>query len=186
MDRVRRERLSKLMSGILRHFPEQIGLHLDDEGFVGLDELVEAIKYRWKGADYSWVTVDSIREIIESDPRGRFEIVDGRIRAVYGHSVRVRIRYPLAKRYPRFLYHGTSRDRLNSILKRGILPMRRLYVHLTDDRGVALNIGRRHGEPIVLVIDTSILVKTSIKIFRGGRMYLVKWVPPEAIREVLD
>ncbi len=43
---------------------------------------------------------------------------------------------------------------LDSIKRDGIKRMKRMYVHLSKDVETAVNVGRRHGKPVVLVIDT--------------------------------
>ena len=66
-------KLSKYMSYLLRHHPEKAGLSLDEEGFVGLDDLVKAISSnpRW-----NWIERDHIIEIVKEDKKGRFQIVE--------------------------------------------------------------------------------------------------------------
>jgi len=66
-------KLSKYMSYLLRHHPEKAGLSLDEEGFVGLDELVKTISSnpRW-----NWIERDHIIEIVKEDKKGRFQIVE--------------------------------------------------------------------------------------------------------------
>ena len=66
-------KLSKYISYLLRHHPEKAGLSLDEEGFIGLDELVKAIlsNPRW-----NWIERDHIIEIVKEDKKGRFQIVE--------------------------------------------------------------------------------------------------------------
>ncbi|WP_458191039.1 RNA 2'-phosphotransferase [Haladaptatus sp. NG-WS-4] len=44
-----RIRLSKFMSGVLRHFPIDVGLMLDEQGWTNYDAFVDAVtdKYSW-------------------------------------------------------------------------------------------------------------------------------------------
>jgi len=178
LDGHRRERLSKLMSGMLRHFPEAGGLKLDPQGFVEISELVEALR----GLGYPWVSEEHVRAIAALDPKGRFEVTGSVIRARYGHSVPVRVRYE--EEYPaQPLYHGTSRSRLDRILSEGLLPMKRLYVHLTTSLEDALERARRFPDPVVLAVDPLCLKKRGLRVFRGGRtVYLARRVPPECLK----
>lgn len=173
-----RERLSKLMSGLLRHFPEAGGLKLDSQGFVEVGELVEALRR----LGHPWVSEEHVRAIAALDPKGRFEVAGSEIRARYGHSVPVRVRYE--EEYPsQPLYHGTSQSRLSRILTEGLLPMRRLYVHLTTSLEDALERAKRFPDPVVLAVDPLCLKGRGLRVFRGGRtVYLVRRVPPECLK----
>ncbi len=188
LDPRRRLMLSKLLSGILRHYPWEIGLKPDEEGWVSLDELVRGIRERWRNRKlYQWVSEEHVRAVAVLDPKGRFELRNGLIRARYGHSIDVKIKYPVVENPPPLLYHGTSRDSLPGILREGLKPMKRKYVHLTIDPGMALETGRRHGPPVLLVIDTSCIMDKGLRIYGAtDKIYLVIRVPPECIRMAGD
>jgi putative RNA 2'-phosphotransferase len=170
-------RVSRLMAYILRHSPEEFGLRPDTEGFVGLKELVDALKKR-----YPDVTEEFVKEIVESDPKGRYEIRGERIRARYGHSFPVSLNHE-EDRESRFLYHGTPRRNLPGILREGLKPMKRQFVHLSTDRMEALETGRRHGRDVVLlVIDADCLRRKGLRVYRAGKnVRIVERVPPECI-----
>ena len=52
------------------------------------------------------------------------------------------------------MYHGTATRFFDAIKSEGLKPMNRLYVHLSKDMDTALKVGRRHGKPVVLKIDS--------------------------------
>ena len=60
---------------------------------------------------------------------------------------------------PKVLYHGTADRFLEGIKEKGILKQSRQYVHLSKDKETAIDVGKRHGKPIVLVIDTEKMLK---------------------------
>ena len=131
--------LSKLLTLILRHEPERVGIKLRPDGFVNLDELVACIR---KIRRFAWVKMEDILFIAKNDTKGRFELqsMEDRIliRARYGHNKRlgIRIEYPEVKLGEvKLLYHGTKRAFLGSIMKEGLRPMNRMYAvsytHLT-------------------------------------------------------
>ena len=60
---------------------------------------------------------------------------------------------------PEFLYHGTADRFLDAIMKEGIKPMSRLYVHLSKDVDAALKVGKRHGCPVILKIHSGDMYK---------------------------
>ncbi len=181
LDSIRRVRLSKLLSGLLRHYPWEIGINIDRNGWVNIDDLVYGIKTRWRNKElYQWVTKEHIIAIAKLDPKGRFEIKGNLIRARYGHSIDVRIKYEVY--YPDMLYHGTSIDRLKSILRDGLKPMKRRFVHATTSIENALETGGRHGKPVVLRIDVDCLKKHGIPVYKATKdIYLIPYVPRECI-----
>ena len=104
MDRKQATRLSKFLSLVLRHRPDEYGLHMDEVGFVDFESLIDVIVAEDIAAE---TAEDDVREIVEGSDRRRFEIRDGKIRALYGHSSRVLLDYP-DQDPPERLYHGTS------------------------------------------------------------------------------
>ncbi len=172
-----RVRVSKLMAYILRHSPEEFGLKPDREGFVPLGKLVGALQ-----TVYPCVTEEFVKEIVENDPKGRYEIRDGKIRARYGHSFEVSLNHE-EDRESRILYHGTPRRNLEQIMREGLKPMKRRFVHLTTSRSEALETGRRHGRDVVLlIIDAECLRRRGLRVYRAGKnVRIVRSVPPECI-----
>ncbi len=79
------EQIGRTMAGVLRHFPEKFGLEMDDQGFINLREFVNALKDQSKR--YHWLRPHHIIAIIETDPKGRYQISNDMIRATYGHSI---------------------------------------------------------------------------------------------------
>ncbi|NGZ75035.1 RNA 2'-phosphotransferase [Saccharibacillus alkalitolerans] len=72
----RYKKISKLMSMMLRHSPEEFGLTLDPEdGSCGLDELLEAVRRR---TGYEQTTEEDIRGVVRRSDKQRFEIVENR------------------------------------------------------------------------------------------------------------
>lgn len=182
-----RLRLSKLMSALLRHIPWEAGIELDPEGWVGVDELVKGITERWRNKHlYRWVTRDHVIAVALLDPKGRFQLSPdmSRIRASYGHSVRVSVRYQEARNPPPTLYHATPVENLRSIMREGLKPMRRLYVHLALRQDDALEAGFRHGSKVALLaVDTRCLRERGVGVLvASSRVYLARWVPPDCIR----
>ncbi|WP_048055377.1 RNA 2'-phosphotransferase [Pyrococcus sp. NA2] len=165
------------MAYILRHDPWSFGLSPDEEGFVEIDELVNAVR-----KVYPWVTEEFIRDIVERDEKERYEIRGNKIRARYGHSYPVNLKHE-EDLESKILYHGTIRENLEGIMKEGIKPMKRQFVHLSLNYEDAYNTGRRHGSNVVvLLIDAECLRKKGLKILKAGKkVRIVKHVPVECI-----
>lgn len=115
-----------------------------------------------------------IDNIVAIDSKGRYEMSSDKtlIRAKWGHSVSVELGEECAS-VPDTLYHGTADIYLPGIQKEGIKRKSRQFVHLTDDRTLALNTGKRHGNPIVLTIDAKKMKEDGAKFWkRGDRIWL--------------
>ena len=160
-------KLSKEISYALRHDPEAYDLKPDGQGRVRIPHLIAALRknVRWQG-----VSEDDIKFIIEHSDKKRFEISDGMIRALYGHSTPLKIeRQPLTP--PEILYHGTARRFLDGIFENGLLPGGRQYVHLSADKETALQVGkRRDRKPILLEIEAGRAWADGILFYRGNDM----------------
>ncbi|MGC4051084.1 MAG: RNA 2'-phosphotransferase [Paludibaculum sp.] len=169
--------LSKVVSHALRHAPEEYHLQLDPEGWVAVDALVGALRKRaeWNSSDEG-----ELRAMIESSPKRRHEMANGRIRALYGHSVPEAVeRVPL--RPPDVLYHGTANAVLTSILSEGLRPMGRQHVHLSLDVETAELAGRRKdARPAILLVDAARAYDSGITFYQGNEsVWLAGQVPAE-------
>ncbi|RKD93259.1 RNA 2'-phosphotransferase [Halopiger aswanensis] len=185
----RRQRLSKFMSGALRHFPDDAGIDLDERGWTAYADLVAAVERK-----YGWADERHVAGVIATDPKGRFERTgsDGgsdadRVRAAYGHSVDVDLESeaqsasdPTDSPVPDDLYHGTAPENLASIREEGLKPMSRQQVHLSESRKAARRVGQRHAaEPVVLVVDAAAMLADGRRITkRGEETYTTDAVPP--------
>ena len=173
--------LSRTVSHALRHDPGAYGIALDSEGWVDVDELLAAIgrsKPRLAGA-----TEQQLLDILATSDKTRFEIQIGRVRARYGHSIEQRIDHTTVDEPPALLFHGTAARNRASIEEKGLLPSGRQYVHMSGDRALAERVGRRHGDPIVYVIDTAVARLHGIRFFIvDDDVYLADTIPPAALR----
>jgi putative RNA 2'-phosphotransferase len=179
MNDKQRVELSKLLALLLRHRAAEHGLALDPEGFVPLDDVLAAIA-RQRG--WGWVQAEHVAEVIARQEKRRYEIVDGDIRAIYGHSVDTAISY-LAVEPPEALLHGTARRFVETILREGLRPMSRQYVHLTDDPGLARLTGRRRdSDPAILRIEAARAHAAGVVFYQADNgVFLARAVPAEYI-----
>ncbi len=184
LDDEKRIRLSKKLSGVLRHYGPRYGLEINGDGWARIEEVVRVLRSL---PGFAWVNKSHIFEVVRKDDKGRFEIKGEYIRALYGHSIRnINPNYQQVLSPPKVLYHGTPKRNLASIMTSGLLPGRRNWVHLTLLPEIAVETGSRYGGPLALLeIDTRCLQKKGIKVYAANRIvYLVKHVPPECIRVV--
>ncbi|MBZ0269491.1 RNA 2'-phosphotransferase, partial [bacterium] len=152
MDRRTSTRLSKFLSLVLRHRPDEYDLKMDEVGFVDFEMLIDVLVAEDIVAENA---EEDVRELVDGSDRRRFEIRDGRIRALYGHSSRIDLNYP-ADDPPPTLYHGTTAETARRIQREGLKPAGRALVHLSGTEEEALSVGGRHTEsPILIRVDTA-------------------------------
>ncbi|MBK1828190.1 RNA 2'-phosphotransferase [Haloferula rosea] len=154
-------RLSKLLSLVLRHDPEHLGLQLDSGGWVDVDELLARLS-----TGSGEVTREHLEMVVSENNKQRFAFSgDGqRIRANQGHSIRVDLGLT-PQEPPEILYHGTATRFLDSIREKGVIPGSRQHVHLSQDEPTAVAVGRRHGKPVVLVVRSGEMHREGLSFF---------------------
>ena len=140
---------SKFLSLVLRHQPEVIGMQLDSEGWLPIDELIQNTNQHGRE-----LTLELLHEVVASCAKKRFSLSeDGlMIRANQGHSVpNVELNLDCTSP-PALLYHGTVAPFLESIRQQGLLKRSRNHVHLSADIETAKKVGARRGKPIILTV----------------------------------
>ena len=164
--------LSKRLAYVLRHRPDSVGLRLDEGGWVDLDELVAALRTSRR----------RVEQIVRSDDKQRYAVVDGRIRAQQGHSVPVDLGLePVAP--PGTLWHGTVEAVVPRVLREGLRKQGRHAVHLSPDRETARRVGARRGRPVLLRIDAAAMhAGGHVFTVSGNGVWLVDHVPPGHLR----
>ena len=170
-----RREVSKQMAYLLRHDPS--GMEIDEEGFVDLEVLLEKLRERWKN-----LTDPELRKIVEEDPKGRYEISDGKIRALYGHSVEVEPDLPEVD--VDVLYHGTSPKAAERIDREGLKSQGRRKVHLSARKKDAVEVGKRHTpQPVLLKIEAAKARDSGVAFQKASdKVFVTDFVPPKFIR----
>lgn len=126
-----------------------------------------------------WIKVDvvqnelglsllDIQKIVHEDTKGRFEFSEDKssVRALYGHSIDVNLGLePTIP--PPVLYHGTAEKYIDSIMKEGLRPRKRNFVHLSEIIDMAKQVGTRHGSPVVLSIDIEAMIRAGYKFYKA-------------------
>ncbi|WP_421753326.1 RNA 2'-phosphotransferase [Croceimicrobium sp.] len=171
---------SKLLSLVLRHKPEAIGLKLDPNGWAEVDELLQKL------ADYkSPMTIENLKSLVANSDKKQFVFSsdESKIRANQGHSIKVDLGLK-AKVPPDVLYHGTALRNLESIKAQGLLKGNRHHVHLSADRDTARVVGQRYGKPIVLKVKAAEMHKAGFEFYCSENgVWLCDAVPTQYIVE---
>ncbi len=170
----------KHLAFLLRHDADafQSGL-IDEHGWRSVKEL-EKLGY----------TKKLLEDITTTNNKQRYEFSNDKrkIRARQGHSIPVDV--GLTEQCPPdVLYHGTTYDvYYNHIMKEGLVPMTRLYVHLSKDEETATNVGKRHGKDVVIInIDAKRMYADGCKFFVSNNgVWLSKKVDPKYFLKITD
>lgn len=169
---------SKVLSYVLRHRPDSIGISLDSNGWINTTELLNALNE--SGAS---ITFTELLRIVNENDKQRFAFNNDRtqIRASQGHSVKVDLKLH-ATLPPVTLYHGTSVASLEAIKKKGLLPMNRQHVHLSKDPQTALQVGSRHGKAVILEINAEKMNSAGYKFYISeNKVWLADEIPAKYI-----
>lgn len=168
--------ISRYLSYILRHNPSAAGVTMDEHGWVDVVELVSGVCNRYPHFGYH-----ILKLIVDMDEKQRYSFNEDhtKIRANQGHSINVDVELEACEP-PLVLYHGTGKKYTSSILESGLIPKSRLYVHLSSDIETALNVGKRHGEPVIYIINTAQMYRDGYEFFLSKNgVWLTKEVPIE-------
>lgn len=166
--------VSKLLSLMLRHRPEEFNVAVDQFGFASLDAVLEAVQKRDGG-----LSLADIEAVVYDGEKQRFEIVEGRIRARYGHSFSIELGIDPTEP-PEFLYKGAEARQVDRILKEGMVPFDRDHLHLSFDADVAAKLGTRPGQRnAVIRIDALRAHRAGIHFYDCGPTILTKDIPAD-------
>ncbi len=176
---MKNERNSKFLSLVLRHTPDTIGLELDHEGWADIATLLELA-----ARNGNTITPAELQDIVATSDKKRFAISqDGlQIRANQGHSLAtVDLGLPAATPPP-VLYHGTASRFLDAIRAAGLKPQSRNHVHLSTLQDTSIEVGNRHGRPVILSVDALAMHSQGYQFYLSENgVWLTGQVPKEFI-----
>lgn len=175
------QKLSKEISYALRHAPWEYELELDDKGFASIGQLLLALN---EGLNYKRPIVEAdLHEVIRSSDKRRHEIVDMKIRALYGHTIPKKI-LRVAEEPPEALFHGTASRFCEAIMSEGLKPLTRQYVHLSVDIDTAKRVGsRKDSTPTILEVDARKAFEDGLAFYQGNDIvWLAEEIPPKYLR----
>ena len=177
--------ISKYLAYILRHHPEKIGIHLDAKGFADLEPILMSLNQKYSHLGVGKITKKTLEELIRVSDKLRYEIQGEKIRALYGHSLKVQIEMEEPEKLPAQLFHGTTPKAYAKIKTEGLIKRGRQYVHLSKDKQTAELVGkRRTTHPIILVINVQNAKEAGIPFYKSGDMFLAEEIPPEFITKM--
>ena len=174
--------LSKTISHALRHNPKKYGVSPDREGWVNIQDLIKGI--RLHSSEFKNLSFDDIVRVIDKFDKKRHEIHNGRIKALYGHSIKI-IPDPNRKIVPpRRLFHGTKKENYGVIKLVGLKKMSRQFVHLSETIEIAKQVAlRKYNEIIIVEVDALKAHEEGLVFYREDNIWLTENIPPKYIIE---
>jgi len=169
-------KLGRFLSLVLRHNPDAAGIVLDEHGWADVQELLTGVRRSGRQID-----MESLERIVRENNKHRYSFNEDhtKIRANQGHSIPVDVELTEVNP-PQYLYHGTAARFLPAIHREGIKKMSRQYVHLSGDFQTAMEVGRRHGSPVVIAIDAEAMTRDGeIFYLSENGVWLCEYVAPK-------
>ena len=166
---------SVFLSGVLRHYPDDVGVQLDTEGYVDVDTLLAKLAEHGKPC-----SKEELLHIVATDNKKRYSLIEDntQIRCNQGHSTpQVKVTFNEVEP-PEFLYHGTATKNVDAIDREGLTPRTRHYVHLSPNLETASQVGKRHGELFIYRVQTGQMHKDGFKFYLSDNgVWLTTGVP---------
>jgi len=168
------ERITRSLAKMLRHAPEEFDVELDRFGFADCREVVQVLN-ECIGQP---VDEEDLAEAIEAGDRPRYSIEDGRIRALYGHSIEVDPGEP--EKPQELLYVGLGSRDAERAERYGLRAGRRSFLHLAKDFEEARETGRRQARTYVVVTVYALDAwEQGVNFYDRGALYLSDPIPTE-------
>ena len=117
------EKIGRTLAAILRH--GKFGLEMDSQGNVSLRDVMAKIRER--NPRMNWLRSRHIEALVETDPKGRYVISGGKIRATYGHTIPLDIKLD-CENIPDELFYPATQEEAELLLESGIFPSDRAMV----------------------------------------------------------
>src|SRR3989449_337091 len=171
----------RTVAGVLRLSPERYGLEMAAQGGVALRDFLPPVQIR--NRRFRFVRQHHVVGLIETDPKGRYQFEDGKIRATYGHSLDLDLDLP-TEGIPDLLFYPTTAEESHILMEAGLRPSDRKMVHLSATFEAALEAGRvRIAQPVILEIDAKTARDAGVVIHKAGKtVFTSKEIPGEYLR----
>ena len=169
------KRLSKIIAYMLGKAPGEFGLVPDEDGFVKIKDLLQALHDEdgWRH-----VRVATLNELAITLADVPFEIRANDIRSRQWEA----LPQPVATRTPpRCLYAWVRQKAYPHVLIKGIFPSSHSRVVLYAEREMAEKIGRRKcGDPVTVMVHTEKTEARGIGLYQvGEKLFLTDYVPAD-------
>lgn len=144
------EKLSKFLAYVLGRRPDEFGLVTDEEGYVSIKELLQALH---EEPGWRHIRMGHINEVSITLTDPAIQIEGNRIRAADMSQLPVASRSAVL---PKLLYTAIRPRAYPIALDNGLIPSRQPYLVLAKDADMAMRMGRRHdNNPTLLTVQVA-------------------------------
>jgi len=176
-NKIKTDKLCRLMVYILGHRPDEFGLVPDRDGFVTYKELLWAIH---EEPNWGYVRQGHINEVLLGGDRGLFQAEDDRIRVLEN-------RWHLdledtSQSLPKVLFIAVRRRAHLHVMEKGLRDSEGKYILLAPEKEMAMRIGRRRDQkPVLLEIMAYPAHKEGYSFYAFGDLFLTAEIPEKFI-----
>ncbi len=168
------ERITRSLAYMLRHQPDEFDIELDDYGFAELEDVVRALNERLGEP----IREQDVLDALASGDRPRYELQEGRIRALYGHSIAIDPGEPSEP--PEQLFIGVSARDAGRAVRHGLQGGRRTFLHLAKTREDAEETAKRlGGDWAVIAVRARDAWEEGVNFYDRKALFLSEYVPTE-------
>jgi putative RNA 2'-phosphotransferase len=167
---------SKKLSWLLRHGAGEAALAMDDEGFAAIADVLRVLQ----------MPRATFELAVAQNDKKRFEVVGERVRACQGHSSGVVSMESMESSWTELeavdglVWHGTSVDAIDGIVKSGIVSVSRTHVHLAQSTDA--KVGKRANVDVLLGVSIAAIRAAGERLWTSPNgVVLARHVPLGAI-----
>ncbi len=167
------QQLAKFIDYILRRRPDEFGLVTDEDGFVGIKELLKAVN---EEEGFRYVRQSHLDEIMLCVPDHSFEVAENRIRSKFRDRLP---QHSYAQDPPKLLYTCVRRKAYPHVTEKGIQPAGFSRVVLSSGVDMAERLGRRSDRSAVLLtVQVQLCTDQGVVFFQAGEiLFLANFIP---------
>ncbi len=173
------EALSRMLTYMLCHRPDEFGLVLSDDGFVSLKHLLQALMPE---PGWGFVRRHHLEEVAALIQPPRFEVAEGRIRGLSPPSAS--LRRPPGEEPPPLLYLAISPKAHERVWEQGLKPPEDQELLLAVTPEMAQKLGqRRTPAPVLITIQAQAAAEAGIPFQGYGEgLFLAPALPREFLQ----
>lgn len=177
MDTEQVRKKSKKLSWLLRHGASEIGLDMDEAGWVDVDSVLRILNMQLR----------DLETVVRENDKRRLELEGGRVRACQGHSIdNIAVtREGLERSWTVItsdasVWHGTSVDAVRGIAREGILAVGRTHVHLAP--AMSSKVGKRASVHVMLEISPARVRAAGLNLYAASNgVVLARAIPAACV-----
>jgi putative RNA 2'-phosphotransferase len=170
-------KLAKFIAYVLGHRPDEFGLVTDDQGFVKIKTLLQALH---EEDGFRHVRPGHLKEIVMTLADAPLEMENSLIRARDRDDL---ILPQVAREIPPLLYTCVRRKAHPGVLKNGLAPTVHPKVILAVEKELAMRMGERiDPSPVLLTVQTQKAVEQGVILWNFGEaLFLSGPIPPDCV-----